>query len=170
MDAFGVSTQQASLDLNAYIEQAKRNLVYDRSLRTYLRGKHFKPKYLKPDAEEYFAQLRAVDQGLVSAEQMREYVEKVTAKMGDNGASTTSTVAKPNNMGGTSANIAKGGTADTKGTAGGLASNKPQVMNTKNVNVVGAKGATKMSSQPGHGAEKKGKPETAANTKSIVGK
>ena len=43
-------------------------------------------------------------------------------------------------------------------------------MNTKNVNVVGAKGATKMSSQPGHGAEKKGKPETAANTKSIVGK
>lgn len=69
MDAFGVSTQQASLDLNAYIEQAKRNLVYDKSLRTYLRGKLFKPKYLKPDAEEYFAQLRAVDQGLVSAEQ-----------------------------------------------------------------------------------------------------
>jgi hypothetical protein len=69
MDGFGVSTQQASLDLNAYIEQAKRNLVYDKSLRTYLRGKHFKPKYLKPDAEEYFAQLRAVDQGLVSAEQ-----------------------------------------------------------------------------------------------------
>lgn len=69
MDAFGVSTQQASLDLNAYIEQAKRNLVYDKSLRTYLRGKHFKPKYLKPDAEEYFAQLRAVDQGLVSSEQ-----------------------------------------------------------------------------------------------------
>jgi len=69
MDAFGVSTQQASLDLNAYIDQAKRNLVYDKSLRTYLRGKQFKPKYLKPDAEEYFAQLRAVDQGLVSAEQ-----------------------------------------------------------------------------------------------------
>jgi len=69
MDAFGVSTQQASIDLNAYIDQAKRNLVYDKRLRTYLRGKHFKPKYLKPDAEEYFAQIRAVDQGLVSAEQ-----------------------------------------------------------------------------------------------------
>ena len=69
MDAFGVSTQQASLDLNAYIDQANRNLVYDKSLRTYLRGKHFKPKYLMPDAEEYFAQLRAVDQGLVSAKQ-----------------------------------------------------------------------------------------------------
>ena len=105
-----------------------------------------------------------------AGEQMREYVEKVSATMGDNGVNTTSTLAKPNNMGGTTANIAKGGTADTKGTAGGLASNKPQVMNTKNVNVVGAKGATKMSSQPGHGAEKKGKPETAANTKSTVGK
>ncbi|MEN8935883.1 MAG: WYL domain-containing protein, partial [Planktotalea arctica] len=69
MEAFGVSTQQASLDLNAYIEQAKRNLAYDKRLRTYLRGKHFTPKYLKPDAEEYFAQLRAVDQGLVSSEQ-----------------------------------------------------------------------------------------------------
>ena len=105
-----------------------------------------------------------------AGETMREYVEKVTAKMGDNGASTTSTVAKPNNMGGTSANIAKGATADAKGTAGGLASNKPQAMNTKNVNVVGAKGATKMSAQPGHGAEKSGKPEQAANTKPVIGK
>lgn len=69
MEAFGVSTQQASIDLNAYIDQAKRNLVYDKSLRTYLRGKHFQPKYLKPDAEEYFAQLRAVEQGIVSEEQ-----------------------------------------------------------------------------------------------------
>jgi hypothetical protein len=34
-------------------------------------------------------------------------------------------------------------------------------MNTKNVNVPGAKGATKLASQPGHGAEKKSKPETA---------
>ena len=107
---------------------------------------------------------------LTAGEQMREYVEKVSPKMGDNGANTTSTLAKPNNMGGTSANIAKGGTADTKGTAGGLASNKPQAMNTKNVNVVGAKGATKMSAQPGHGAEKSGKPETAANTKSTISK
>ncbi len=68
-DAFGVSAQQASLDLNAYIGQTKHNLFYDKSLRTYLRGKLFKPKYLKPDAAEYFAKLRAVDQGLVSAEQ-----------------------------------------------------------------------------------------------------
>jgi predicted DNA-binding transcriptional regulator YafY len=68
MEAFDISKQQASLDFSAYIETAPRNLVYDKSLRAYVRGKHFKPKYLKPDAAEYFAQLRAVDQGLVSAE------------------------------------------------------------------------------------------------------
>ena len=94
-------------------------------------------------------------------EQMREYVEKVSPKMGDNGANTKSTVAKPNNMGGTSANIAKGGDGGTGGTQGGLANPATKDMNTGNVNVPGAKGATKMASQPGHGAEKKGKPEAA---------
>ena len=100
-----------------------------------------------------------------AGEQMREYVEKVSAKMGDNGANTVSPVAKPNNMGGTSANIAKGGTADEKGTG----AKAPKEESAGNVNVPGAKGATKMASQPGHGAEKKGKPETAANTKSTIG-
>jgi len=95
------------------------------------------------------------------SETMREYVEKVTATMGDNGVNTTSTTAKPNNMGGTSANIAKGGTADEKGTTGGLAAPSAKEDNAGNVNVPGAKGATKTASQPGHGAEKKGKPETA---------
>jgi hypothetical protein len=90
-------------------------------------------------------------------EQMREYVEKVSATMGDNGANTKSTVAKPNNMGGTSANIAKGGDGGTGGTEGGLAAPSTKEDNAGNVNVPGAKGATKMSAQPGHGAEKKGK-------------
>ena len=92
---------------------------------------------------------------------MREYTDKVSATMGDNGANAKSPVAKPNNMGGTSANIAKGGSADEKGTAGGLAQPSTKEDNAGNVNVPGAKGATKMASQPGHGAEKKGKPETA---------
>ena len=69
MEAIGDSTQPTSIELNAYIERAKRNLVYDKRLRTCLRGKNFKPNYFKPDTEEYFAQMRAVDQGLVSAEQ-----------------------------------------------------------------------------------------------------
>lgn len=103
-----------------------------------------------------------------ASEVMREYADKVApAKMGDNGANAKSPMAKPNNMGGTSANIAKGGTeagveankGNLKGSA--LSDQNPKDMNTKNVNVPGAKGATKLASQPGHGAEKKSKPETA---------
>ena len=92
-----------------------------------------------------------------ASEVMREYADKVApAKMGDNGANAKSPTAKPNNMGGTSANIVKGGDGGTGGTQGGLAAPTAKDMNTKNVNVPGAKGATKMSNQPGHGAEKKG--------------
>ena len=65
MQAFGISQQQASKDLNVYIEGRKSNLYYDRQVRTYWRGKNFKPRYLEPDATEYFAQLQAVEQGLV---------------------------------------------------------------------------------------------------------
>jgi hypothetical protein len=94
-------------------------------------------------------------------EEMREYVEKVSAKMGDNGANTKSTVAGKNDMGGTTANITSGGESKSEGTQGGLAAPTTKEDNAGNVNVPGAKGATKMASQPGHGAEKKGKPETA---------
>ena len=92
---------------------------------------------------------------------MREYTDKVSASMGDNGANTKSPVAGKNDMGGTTANIAKGGDGGAGGTAGGLAQPSTKEDNAGNVNVPGAKGATKMASQPGHGAEKKGKPETA---------
>jgi hypothetical protein len=103
------------------------------------------------------------------SELMREYADKVApAKMGDNGANAKSPVAKPNNMGGTTANIAKGGDGGAGGTKGGLAAPTPKDMNTKNVNVPGAKAATKMTAQPGHGAEKKGKPENAASKGSVL--
>lgn len=69
METFGISHQQASLDLSGYADQWKRNLVYDKSLRSYVRGKHFKPRFITPSAEDYLSQLRAVDQGLVSREQ-----------------------------------------------------------------------------------------------------
>ena len=69
MEAFGISTQQASKDLTKYIEGRKSNLVYDKRLRTYLRGKNFKPRYFQPDAAEYFAQLQAVEHGLVAQQQ-----------------------------------------------------------------------------------------------------
>ena len=69
METFGISIQQASIDLARYIDGRKSNLTYDKRLRTYLRGKNFKPRYFKPDAAEYFAQLQAVEQGLVAEDQ-----------------------------------------------------------------------------------------------------
>jgi hypothetical protein len=69
MDTFGISLQQASLDLTRYAERWKRNLVYDKSQRAYVRGKAFKPRFITPSAEDYLAHLRAVDQGLVSHDQ-----------------------------------------------------------------------------------------------------
>ena len=69
MDTFGISLQQASIDLSRYADQWKRNLVYDKSRRAYVRGRAFKPRFITPSAEDYLAQLRAVDQGLVAREQ-----------------------------------------------------------------------------------------------------
>jgi hypothetical protein len=90
---------------------------------------------------------------------VREYVEKVApAKMGDNGANTRQIMAKPNHMGGgTSANIAKGGTSTTGGTQGGLLKPTTTDIKSGNVNVPGGKaGKTGFkTTQPGHGAEKK---------------
>ena len=112
-----------------------------------------------------------------AGEQMREYVEKVSATMGDNGANNKSAVAKPNNMGGTSANIAKNAVANdpeagagstVKGNA--LSDTSAKDMNTKNINVPGGKAAKAGKTEPGHGADKKGKPETADNKRSVVGK
>ena len=99
-----------------------------------------------------------------ASETMREYVEKVSATMGDNGANTKSAVAGPNDMGGTAANLAQG--ADEKG---GKAAD-PKEDNAGNVNVPGAKASKSMTSAKGHGAEKKGAGETADNKTSVVGK
>jgi len=100
-----------------------------------------------------------------------EYVEKVApAKMGDNGANSKSIVAGKNNMGGTTANMTKSFSTEKGGTQGGLANPSTKDLNSGNVNTPGSKNATKLSSvAKGHGAEKKGAGEQAANTKSIVG-
>ena len=102
---------------------------------------------------------------------IREYVEKVTAKMGDNGQNTKSTVAKPNNMGGTTANITKGFVDNSKGgTQGGLLNPSTKDQNGGNVNVPGGKAGVKhlKTVSAGHGAEKKGaKPDSE---KSLLGR
>ena len=101
-----------------------------------------------------------------AGEQMREYVEKVTPKMGDTGTDgTKSPVAGKNDMGGTAGNIA-GGSAEEKG---GKAS-APKEDNAGNVNVPGAKASKSMSANAkGHGAEKKGAGESGTNSKSTIG-
>ena len=65
MDAFGVSVNQASTDLNRYIGMAPDNMVYDKSARTYIRGTEFDPLFLKPDASRYLSQLRSVADGIL---------------------------------------------------------------------------------------------------------
>lgn len=77
---------------------------------------------------------------------VREYVEKVApAKMGDNGANAKSVVAGKNDMGGTTANIVKGGTAN----AGKVKA--PQQMNTGNKNVPGGKQGLEKAPAPKRG-------------------
>lgn len=63
MDAFGVSVNQASTDLNRYIGMAPSNMVYDKSARAYIRGTEFEPLFLKPDPSRYLSQLRSVADG-----------------------------------------------------------------------------------------------------------
>ncbi len=60
MQQFGVSVNQASSDLNLYIALAPGNMVYDKSVRTYVRGPDFDCKFHSPDAARYLAQLRLV--------------------------------------------------------------------------------------------------------------
>ena len=103
---------------------------------------------------------------------MMEYTQKVALpKHGDNGANAKSIVAKPNNMGGTTANIAKSFSTTSGGADGGLAKTSTTLQNAGNINVPGGKaGKTAFKkTEPGHGAEKKGSREQADNKKSIVG-
>lgn len=65
MEAFGVSVNQASTDLNRYIAMAPDNMAYDKSSRTYIRGSGFAARFLEPDASLYLSKLRSVADGIV---------------------------------------------------------------------------------------------------------
>ena len=120
--------------------------------------------------EESFAPAPEVDELAT----MREYVEKVAgghgaekkggAESADNKKSVVDNM--KNDMGGTTANIAKGGEGSEKNT-GGLADINAKEENMGNVNTPGSKNATKMDSTKGHGAEKAGAKEQADNKQSI---
>jgi hypothetical protein len=90
---------------------------------------------------------------------MMEYVNKVGKPThGDNGVNTRSAVAGKNDMGGTTANIAKSFSTEKGGTQGGLANPSTKEENFGNINVPGGNaGKTGFKKkEPGHGAEKKG--------------
>lgn len=54
MMSFGISRQQASKDINKYInEYAPENLTYDRFLKGYIPGKRFKPLFIDGSAGAY---------------------------------------------------------------------------------------------------------------------
>jgi len=102
---------------------------------------------------------------------VNEYVNKVSLpKHGDNGVNTRSAVAGKNNMGGSSANIAKSFSTEKGGTQGGLLKPTTAMQDGGNINKPGAsagKSAFKKK-EPGHGPESKGKGETADNKKSLI--
>jgi hypothetical protein len=115
----------------------------------------------------------AKEEGMSDLATVREYVEKVNggfgAKIGgDNGVNTKSIVAGKNDMGGTTANIAKGGEAKGEGTKGGLLAPTTKPQDGGNINVPGGKAGSAFSKkEPGHGAEKAGAKESADNKQSL---
>lgn len=96
-------------------------------------------------------------------ETVREYVEKVKAPAAGETADNTKSVVDnmKNDMGGTTANVARGGEEQ------GRVAPKAEDMKTGNVNVPGGKAGNSMSKASGHGAEKKGAAEKADNTASL---
>ncbi|MDY7535649.1 WYL domain-containing protein [Pseudomonas sp. Bout1] len=54
IQSFGISRQQASKDINTYInEHAPRNLTYDKQLKGYVPSKVFKPRFIDDSASAY---------------------------------------------------------------------------------------------------------------------
>jgi hypothetical protein len=110
--------------------------------------------------------------GADELDNMMEYVNKISPpKHGDNGVNTRSAVAGKNDMGGTTANIAKSFSTEKGGTQGGLLKPTTSIQDGGNINKPGANaGKTAFKKkEPGHGAEKKGSGDTAPDRKSLIG-
>ncbi len=66
---FGVSVPQASNDLSQYKELAADNIQYDASEKRYLPTANFRPRFMKPSADRYLSQLKAVADGVVARDE-----------------------------------------------------------------------------------------------------
>jgi len=60
VDYFGISVPQASADLSHYQTMAGGNLEYDKSAKTYVATKSFRPIFLTTTARRYLAQLQSL--------------------------------------------------------------------------------------------------------------
>jgi hypothetical protein len=60
VDRFGVSSVQASSDLARYKEIAPENFDYDASQKRFLASDSFEPRLIKPNADRYLVQLKAI--------------------------------------------------------------------------------------------------------------
>lgn len=65
---FGISVQQASLDLAEYMRVAPHNTVYDLSQKTYLATEQFQPVFTDPSSARYLAELYALTTGVLAAD------------------------------------------------------------------------------------------------------
>lgn len=68
VDRFGVSTPQASGDLAAYQALAPGNLIYDARAKRYVAAQSFEPRLTRLSADHYLAQLKAVGDGVLAAD------------------------------------------------------------------------------------------------------
>lgn len=62
-DQFSISMQQATKDLNIYMDSCPGNMTYDPRQKTYIRSKAFRPKLTKGEASEYLMHLEMLHQG-----------------------------------------------------------------------------------------------------------
>ena len=63
---FGVSVPQASNDLSLYHKLAPGNLHYDSSEKRYVPTQEFVPRFMKPNADRYLTQLKAVSDHILT--------------------------------------------------------------------------------------------------------
>ena len=104
---------------------------------------------------------------------VREYVEKVgtdwgkSPKMGENGHNTKSIVAGKNDMGGTTANIARGGAAKGEGTKGGFINPSAKKIESGNLNVPGGDASKKAFSKKEKGWPENKGGDDGQNTSSL---
>lgn len=65
IDFFGISPQQASADLQEYLERAQGQVEYDKSAKTYVATPGFTPKFVSTDPRSYLDQLAALHLGIL---------------------------------------------------------------------------------------------------------